>query len=416
MPTPSPCRFANPGVTGFDRRIDEIAALLIWQESALHRVNGDLLEIIQSQPKGLRGRCEFLRHACAAHQPVVRVQRDAEFLLVKNPEGMFRQTRRGARVHVTQQANLQRDALVENVLSQIAQLHRLAFHDGDIVNQPRPVPDAVRSAILNRLPDRFLSIAFTGMNRDIEVLALDVMKSIHMLLRGITAFFARYFDTMASGAGDYSNSHGYGAIVSGSVTWYTQNRWLGLIQVNWIKARSSVDTVSGLVGIGYQLDAPPSKESPVMTQSSQTGPFKNEISGLIGMTIQNSYDSEEATAYSVEYRRRLWRYLDWTVAWIYEGDDQLSRRNGLATQLWAVRSFFDDRLTLGIGAGPYLQIDEWNGGPGEGDNSHLVSVLISATAVYRFTSHWGTRITWNRLATHYDRDTDIFLIGPSYSF
>ena len=149
-----------------------------------------------------------------------------------------------------------------------------------------------------------------------------------------------YFDTMASGAGDYSNSHGYGAIVSGSVTWYTQNRWLGLIQVNWIKARSSVDTVSGLVGIGYQLDAPPSKESPVMTQSSQTGPFKNEISGLIGMTIQNSYDSEEATAYSVEYRRRLWRYLDWTVAWIYEGDDQLSRRNGLATQLWAVRSFF----------------------------------------------------------------------------
>jgi hypothetical protein len=48
-----------------------------------------------------------------AHQPVVRVQRDPEFLLIKNFERMLRQTRRGTCVNVAQQANLERDALIE---------------------------------------------------------------------------------------------------------------------------------------------------------------------------------------------------------------------------------------------------------------------------------------------------------------
>src|SRR5689334_8022232 len=41
----------------------------------------------------------------------------------------------------------------------------------------------VCATILNRLPDRLFSEALAGMNRDIEVLALNIMKSIHVLLR-----------------------------------------------------------------------------------------------------------------------------------------------------------------------------------------------------------------------------------------
>src|ERR1700736_5507695 len=96
---------------------------------------------------------------------------------------MLSQTGRGAGVNVAQQANLQWDALVEDVLSQIAQLHGLPVHNGNVIDQPRPVPNAVRPTILNRLPDRFFSVTFAGVNRDVEVLALDVMKSFHMLLR-----------------------------------------------------------------------------------------------------------------------------------------------------------------------------------------------------------------------------------------
>jgi len=126
-----------------------------------------------------------------AHQPIVRVQCYAEFLLIKNFEGMFRQAGRSAGVHVAKQANLQRDTLVENVLSQITQLHRLAVGHGNVIDQPRSVPDAMGSTILNRLPDRFFSIPFTRMNSDVEVLTLDVMESVDMFLRGKTAFFTR---------------------------------------------------------------------------------------------------------------------------------------------------------------------------------------------------------------------------------
>ena len=165
--------------------------LLVRQERALHCIDRDPLKVVQREPKCFCGCLKLLAHGGAAHQAVVRVQRDAELLLIENFERMLRQTGRGAGVNVAQQANLEGDALVEDVLSQVAQLHCFAVHDGNIIDQPRAVPDAVRPAILNRLPDRFFSVPFAGVNRDVEVLALDVMKSIHVLLCGIPAFFSR---------------------------------------------------------------------------------------------------------------------------------------------------------------------------------------------------------------------------------
>src|SRR5258708_10848822 len=91
---------------------------------------------------------------------------------------------------VADEANLQRNALVENVLRQIAQLHDPAVHDRDVVDQARSVPDSMRPTILNRLPDRFLAIAFAGMNRNIKILPLNVVKSINVLFGRFTAFFS----------------------------------------------------------------------------------------------------------------------------------------------------------------------------------------------------------------------------------
>src|SRR5271166_285349 len=104
---------SNPGIARLDSRVNEIAALVIRQESALHRIDGDLLEIIDGQPKCI-GRCfEFLSHARAAHQPVVGVEGDAKFLLIKNSERMFGQAGRGAGMDVADKANLQRDSFIE---------------------------------------------------------------------------------------------------------------------------------------------------------------------------------------------------------------------------------------------------------------------------------------------------------------
>src|SRR3979411_3132706 len=93
-------------------------------------------------------------------------------------------------MEVADEANLQRNALVENVLRQIAQLHGPAVDDRDIVDQPRSVSDPMRPAVLNRLPNRFLAVAFAGVNRNIEILPLNVVKSVHVLLGRITAFFS----------------------------------------------------------------------------------------------------------------------------------------------------------------------------------------------------------------------------------
>src|SRR3979411_604159 len=106
----------NPGVAWLDGGIDEMNALLVRQERALHCIDRDLLKVVQREPKCFCGCCKLLAHGGAAHQPVVRVQRDAELLLIKNFERMLRQTGCCARVYVAQQANLQGDALVEDVL------------------------------------------------------------------------------------------------------------------------------------------------------------------------------------------------------------------------------------------------------------------------------------------------------------
>src|SRR6266403_4255961 len=91
---------------------------------------------------------------------------------------------------VADEAYLQRNALVENVLRQIAQVHSPAVHDRDVGDQARSMSYPMRPAILNRLPDRFLAVAFAGVNRNIEILPLNVVKRVNVLFGRITALFA----------------------------------------------------------------------------------------------------------------------------------------------------------------------------------------------------------------------------------
>src|ERR1700751_3307947 len=51
--------------------------------------------------------------------------------------------------------------------------------------------DSVGTAILNRLPDRFLAEPLARVNGDVEILALNIVKRVHVLLRWIASFFTR---------------------------------------------------------------------------------------------------------------------------------------------------------------------------------------------------------------------------------
>src|SRR5467141_2258068 len=124
-------RAADLGITRLDYGVDEIATLVIGQEGALHRVDSDLFEVLQGQTKSILSCLEFLGHGRVAHQPVVGVQRDPKFLLIKNLKGMLGQAACSPRMDVAEEANLQRNPFVENVLREVAQFHCLSVCEGN---------------------------------------------------------------------------------------------------------------------------------------------------------------------------------------------------------------------------------------------------------------------------------------------
>lgn len=227
-----------------------------------------------------------------------------------------------------------------------------------------------------------------------------------------------FYDTLQARNGrGFSDTHGEGAIASIAGIWYTESRWLLQVRANWIETGNSIDTASVMFGIGYQLDAPPVRGPLSAAPPQRERTTRNEITVLIGQTIVNSLGSQQATAQSVEYRRGLARYVDATVAWLNEGDERLYRRNGLLAQLWAVREFLDDRIALGIGFGPYWLIDSYRDvSPANQGGHDRIAGIVSLTASYRVTADWALRLSWNRIATSYNQDSDVIMAGPSYRF
>lgn len=228
----------------------------------------------------------------------------------------------------------------------------------------------------------------------------------------------RYFDTSeASEGASYSDSHGWGAIFSLAATYYTEKRWLLQLRTNYVETGGySYDTFSVALGIGYQLDPPPSPGPLPKAPSQCERTTDNEITVFIGQTIVNSFDSEKSVSASIEYRRGLWRYVDWTFAYMYEGDNRLVRRGGLITQLWAVRAFFNKHLALGVGGGIYIAVDQRRDEQPDESGAGTVAAIVTMTASYRFFTHWAVRASWNRIMTNYDRDTDILVAGVGYRF
>lgn len=228
----------------------------------------------------------------------------------------------------------------------------------------------------------------------------------------------RYFDTTDRDPDrPYEDAHGWGLLASASATWYIDGGpWMLQARYNRAQTPSSIKTNTWLIGVGYQLDrgnragpvVPPPGRSENVTQ--------NELTVFLGQTIVNSFNSETSPAKAVEYRRGLGRYVDGTISYINEGENAALRRNGVAMQAWLVRAFFDDRLMLGVGAGPYYAIDLSEKARANTTEPSRWSGLLTMSASYRLGDHWLARLSWNRTVTGYDRDTDVILGGIGYRF
>jgi hypothetical protein len=224
-----------------------------------------------------------------------------------------------------------------------------------------------------------------------------------------------YFDTMSGVNGKaYVDSHGWGPIVSLSATWYTESRFFYQVRLNEIVTTRSYDTFSAMFGVGYQLDAPKG-HGPLTGGTSDSVSSGNQIAAMAGWTEVNSLRSPGAAAYGFEYRHGFGPYVDATLSWLNEGHTQLNTRAGAAAQVWLRRSFLDDKLSLGVGVGPYWAVDTHRTRDGT-DTGGSVSVLLTMSGAYNFTRHWFGRVSWNRVMTSYDKDSDIYLGGIGYRF
>lgn len=154
--------------------------------------------------------------------------------------------------------------------------------------------------------------------------------------------------------------------------------------------------------------------SPVASPLPELQP-RSEFTLFIGEASIHNRGPAHSLAAGLEYRQRLMRYLDGSAGIIYEGSNSLSKRIGLAAQLWLTSDFLNERLSLGIGAGPYTAVDRRRTEEGEA-HKVVVSPVVTITTAYRSTPRWGARFSWNRVITNYERDADIWLLGASHHF
>ena len=233
------------------------------------------------------------------------------------------------------------------------------------------------------------------------------------LSAGVGAYY--YYDTQFSPLGESADVHGTAPIYSAAASWYFADRWYARLLVNRIDPAHQIQTTSVMLGLGYWFgrDLKPVAGKLGDAQALKEYVTQNELTAFGGQSVVNTFLSEKALAYALEYRRGLAPHLDWTVTAIYEGDPTIIRRNGLATQLWAVNTFFNESVFVGAGIGPYLFIDHKHPVTGQKIPATFAP-LVSLTFGKRLTEHWVARVTWDRVITSNSRDSDIFLIGLGY--
>jgi hypothetical protein len=221
-----------------------------------------------------------------------------------------------------------------------------------------------------------------------------------------------FCDTNVGANDTYQNLHGLGIVSSAAATWYGWSPFLLQARVNHIYAHDSFNTLSASLGIGWVLDVPVSlgvAYKPAPPRQSTV----NEITAYGGITELNSAKSEHKGSFSIEYRRGVSNYFDWSVAWLTEGVSDPIDRYGVTAKLWFVHPIIRNHLEFGIGAGPYVALDRSSMNDGR---RTILAADVGVMAVWWFSGHFGARAAWSRIITGYSRDTDVFLGGLTYRF
>ena len=165
-----------------------------------------------------------------------------------------------------------------------------------------------------------------------------------------------------------------------------------------------------MIGAGYWIGTGTRQLRRRMRVEPRLAVTEKEFTAFVGESVVNTFFNENSVAAAVEYRRGIGKNFDWTATYLNEGDPDVIRRNGFATQIWPVAAFLGDRVTLGFGVGPYVYFEDKADGKRTMQKAGIAP-LLSPTVSVRLNDDWLLRVIWDRVVSDYDRDADVFLLG-----
>ena len=233
---------------------------------------------------------------------------------------------------------------------------------------------------------------------------------------GVGAYY--YFDTQPLPGGDSLNVHGTAPIFSVALTGYFADRWYYRFNFNRIapSGQINVNTLTAGMGFWFGQDRKPTAGKLGDAPNEKAYVSERELTLFGGQSVLNTFLDQKSLAYAAEYRQGLMSHVDWTASAIYEGNPKIVRRSGISAQIWAVNTFFEDRITVGAGLGPYVYLDQKHPAGAGQLNPAAVAPLASLTFSVKLSGNWVMRLVFDRVMSNYNRDSDVFLLGLGYRF
>jgi hypothetical protein len=198
------------------------------------------------------------------------------------------------------------------------------------------------------------------------------------------------------------NEKRWGVRASAAVRYYlVPNGFFVKLQYNHVQMIDGFNSDAVLFGIGSDFGGNP---HPAFSDG------KTQVSVWAGTSQTNHPQVPIEKGYMAEVKRPLGNAWAYSASLIYEGNNGVAGRRGLAAQFWYVAPI-KTRWTLSAGVGPYLSYDR-----DETSSKTRLNALLSAQLSYQVTNDWSASLRFNRVATGNDKDQDMFMVGLARNF
>jgi hypothetical protein len=141
-----------------------------------------------------------------------------------------------------------------------------------------------------------------------------------------------------------------------------------------------------------------------------------DFAALGGLTDTDDHSSA-SYSWALEYRQHFGSFFDLSLGYLNEGHLPGHHRDGGAAQAWGRVPLWNERLSLAVGAGPYVYFDTLTDDPGAPlgyRDYHGVGVIATAALSYSLSERWFALLELNEVMASADVGTRTVLLGMGY--